>query len=135
LVLVFPEGARGTEKLYSQRHSLVDFGTGFMRLALQTNTPIVPFAFLGGGEAIPTVFNAYKIARLVGMPYIPVTPWLVPLPLPTRLDLVIDEPMRFSGDGTEEDDVIEGYVAEVKGKIAQLIDRGRRLRGELPKAA
>lgn len=135
LVLVFPEGSRGTEKLYTQRHSLVDFGTGFMRLALKTNTPIVPFAFLGGGEAIPTIFNAYKLGRLLGAPYIPVTPWLLPLPLPTRLDMVVDEPMRFSGDGTEEDDVIEGYVAEVKGRIALLIERGRRLRGELPKAA
>jgi 1-acyl-sn-glycerol-3-phosphate acyltransferase len=134
LLLVFPEGSHGTEKLYSQRHSLVNFGTGFMRLALQTRSPIVPFAFLGGGEAIPTVFNAYKLGRLVGAPYIPVTPWLVPLPMPTRLDVVVDAPMVFSGDGTEEDEVIEGYVAEVKGKIAQLIERGRRLRGELPSA-
>ena len=40
--------------------------------------------------------------------------------------------MTFAGDGTEEDEVIDGYVAEVKGKIGQLIERGRRLRGELP---
>src|SRR6185295_10407933 len=92
LLLVFPEGAHGTEKLYSERHSLVDFGTGFMRLALQTKTPIVPFAFLGGGEAIPTIFNAYKLGRLLGAPYIPFTPWLLPLPLPARLDVVIDAP-------------------------------------------
>ena len=77
------------------------------------------------------MFNAYKLGRLVGAPYIPVTPWIVPLPVPTRLDLVIDAPMTFSGDGTEEDEVIEGYVAEVKGKIAQRIERGQRLRGEL----
>src|SRR6185295_10976404 len=53
LLLVFPEGARGTAKLFWERDSLVQFGTGFMRLALQTRTPIVPFAFVGGGEAIP----------------------------------------------------------------------------------
>ncbi len=132
LVLVFPEGAHGTEKLYSQRHSLVDFGTGFMRLALQTQTPIVPFAFIGGGEAIPTIFNSYGLGRLFGMPYVPFTPWLAPLPLPVRLDVVFDPPMSFSGTGAEEDDVIESYVAEVKGRIAQLIERGRRMRGELP---
>ena len=61
----------------------------------------------------------------------PFTPWLLPLPRPARLDVVVDEPMVFSGDGSEEDDVIEGYVAQVKGKIADLIERGRRLRGEL----
>ena len=45
LLVVFPEGARGTAKLYKERYSLVDFGTGFMRLALKTKTPIIPFAF------------------------------------------------------------------------------------------
>ncbi len=133
LVMVFPEGAHGTEKLYSERNSLVDFGTGFMRLALQTQTPIVPFAFIGGGEAIPTVFNSYGLGKLLGAPYIPFTPWLFPLPLPVRLDVIFDAPMSFTGTGAEEDDVIEGYVDEVKGRIAQLIERGRRLRGELPK--
>jgi len=133
VVLVFPEGAHGTEKLYSQRHSLVDFGTGFMRLALQTQSPIVPFAFLGGGEAIPTIFNSYSLGKLFGAPYVPFTPWIFAVPIPVRLDVVFDEPMMFVGTGAEEDDVIEGYVAEVKGRIAQLIERGRRVRGELPK--
>src|SRR4029077_13360162 len=55
LLMVFPEGARGTAKLYKERHSLVQFGTGFMRLSLRTKTPIVPFGFIGGGEAVPTV--------------------------------------------------------------------------------
>ena len=132
LVLVFPEGSHGTEKLYGERYSLVDFGTGFMRLALETKTPIVPFAFVGGGDAIPTVFNAYGLGKLLGAPYIPVTPWLFPVPRPARLDVVVDEPMIFEGTGSEEDDVIDGYVAQVKAKIATLIDRGRRLRGETP---
>ena len=80
LLLVFPEGARGTAKLWKDRYSLVDFGSGFMRLALRTKSPIVPFAFLGGGDAIPTVTNLYKVGNLLGLPYLPVTPWLLPLP-------------------------------------------------------
>lgn len=128
LLLVFPEGARGTAKLYKERHSLVKFGTGFMRLALETRAPIVPFAFLGGGEAIPTVYNAERLGELIGAPYIPVTPYLLALPLPVRLDIVYGEPMRFDGDGTENDDVIAGYVDQVKDRIAELIDRGRRIR-------
>jgi 1-acyl-sn-glycerol-3-phosphate acyltransferase len=49
LLMVFPEGARGTAKLYWERYSLVGFGTGFIRLALATHTPVIPFAFIGGG--------------------------------------------------------------------------------------
>jgi len=130
LLLVYPEGARGTAKLYKERYSLVDFGTGFMRLALQTKTPIIPFGFLGGGAAIPTIYNAYTLGRLMGMPYIPVTPYLLPLPLPAQLEIHYGAPLTFQGNGNEEDEVIEGYVEQVKSTIAGLIENGRAQRGK-----
>lgn len=128
VLLVFPEGARGTAKLYKDRYSLVRFGTGFMRLALQTNTPIVPFAFLGGGEVLPTIMNLKTLGRLVGAPYIPITPYLLPIPLPRPCQVLYGEPMHFDGDGYEDDEVIEMYVAEVKAEIAALIEAGREKR-------
>src|SRR6185436_6019022 len=130
LVLIFPEGARGTAKLFWNRHSLVQFGTGFMRLALQTASPIVPFGFVGGGEAIPTIVNSYKLGRLVGAPYVPLTPWLLPLPLPARLDLRFGPPMVFQGDGNEDDATIEEKVNQVKERIADLIGETRKERGD-----
>jgi 1-acyl-sn-glycerol-3-phosphate acyltransferase len=128
LVMTFPEGARGTAKLFPERHSLVQFGTGFMRLALQTRSPIVPFAFLGGGEAIPTIMNSTALGRLVGAPYVPITPYFVAAPLPVQLNIYYDEPMVFEGTGTEGDEVIGGYVEQVKARIASLIERGREER-------
>jgi 1-acyl-sn-glycerol-3-phosphate acyltransferase len=128
LLMVFPEGARGTAKLFHERHSLVEFGTGFVRIALAARAPIVPFAFVGGGEAIPTMYNSRALGRLLGAPYVPVTPWLVAWPLPVRLDLVYGEPMRFDGSGNEEDEVIAGFVAQVKTRIGALIEHGRRVR-------
>jgi 1-acyl-sn-glycerol-3-phosphate acyltransferase len=121
LLLVFPEGARGTAKLYPQRHSLVEFGTGFLRLALRHQAPIVPFAFLGGGEAIPTVLNLYRLGQLFGVPYLPVTPWLLPLPLPVRCEIRYGEPLFFEGTGSEDDEVVNGYVDQVKRSIAELM--------------
>ena len=128
LLMVFPEGARGTAKLFKERHSLVDFGTGFMRLALKTRSPVVPFGFVGGGEAIPTIANLYALGRLVGVPYIPVTPWLVALPRPTALEVHYGEPMTFQGTGNEDDEVIGRMVEQVKARIHDLIARGRKTR-------
>ncbi len=128
LLMVFPEGARGTAKLYKERHSLVHFGTGFMRLALQTKTPIVPFAFIGGGEAIPTIMNSEALGKLIGAPYVPITPYFVALPLPVRVEIHYSEPMIFHGTGSEDDEVIVGYVDQVKARIAELIEVGRRHR-------
>ncbi|HET6614220.1 MAG TPA: lysophospholipid acyltransferase family protein [Kofleriaceae bacterium] len=124
LLMVFPEGARGTAKLYGDRNTLVGFGTGFLRLALATGTPILPVAILGGGEALPTVLNLYRLGHLVGMPYIPITPYIVPIPRPVAIDITVSEAMHFEGTGTEDDAVIASYVDQVKDRIAELIDDG-----------
>lgn len=128
LLMVYPEGARGTAKLYRDRFSLVKFGTGFLRLALQTNTPIVPTAFIGGGDVVPTIANLEGLGRLVGAPYVPVTPWLVPFPLPRACQIYFGEPVRFEGTGDEDDETIERKVDEVKRRIASLIAVGRSRR-------
>jgi 1-acyl-sn-glycerol-3-phosphate acyltransferase len=125
LLMVFPEGARGTAKLFPERYSLVEFGTGFMRLALQTRTPIVPFGFVGGGDAVPTVHNSYELGKMLGVPYVPFTPYGVAFPLPKQLRVHYGEPMMFEGTGREDDDVIVGYVEQVKDRITQLIEEGR----------
>lgn len=127
-LMVFPEGARGTAKLYWQRYDLVRFGTGFMRLAMQTGTPIVPVAFIGGGEVLPTIYNAKTLGRLVGAPYVPVTPYLLAIPRPRPCHIHYGEAMRFDGDGTEPDEVIERNVDQVKSRIEALIEEGRQVR-------
>lgn len=124
LLLVFPEGVRGTAKLFPERYSLVDFGTGFLRLALQTQTPIIPFAFIGGGEAVPTMMNAYDLGKRFGAPYVPITPYLVPAPLPVPLAIHYGKAMRFDGQGREEDEVIHRWVDEVKAEIGRLTESG-----------
>ncbi len=136
LLLVFPEGARGTAKLYRERYSLVEFGTGFVRLALKARAPIVPFAVLGGGEAFPTVANAYRLGRLLGVPYVPLVAYGIPVPLPAKIEIQYAPPLRFAGTGNEDDAVVFGYVDKVKEVIAGMLSAGaRRRRGEPPRLA
>jgi 1-acyl-sn-glycerol-3-phosphate acyltransferase len=129
-ILVFPEGVRGSGKPYSKRYQLADFGRGFMRLALQTQSPIVPFAVVGAEESIPSLFNFKALADLVGAPYVPVPmhlPLLGPLaylPLPTRFHVYFGEPLHFEGPHDDEDEAIDQKVETVKGSIRQMLDRG-----------
>jgi 1-acyl-sn-glycerol-3-phosphate acyltransferase len=133
-VVAFPEGVRGMNKLFKDRYVLQRFGLGFMRLALETNTPIVPVGIVGSEEQQPGFANLEGLGRALGMPAFPITlgfPWLGPLgmlPLPVRYHLYFGEPLRFDGAPSEEDSVIEAKVEEVKGSIAALLARGLRER-------
>lgn len=124
LLMVFPEGARGTGKLYKDRYELVRFGTGFMRLALKTGKPIIPFAFVGAEEAYPTVLHLRGIARLVGAPYVPIAPQILPVPLPLACQLYVGEPMHFEGTGDEPDELVLEMVARVRNIIQRMVDQG-----------
>jgi 1-acyl-sn-glycerol-3-phosphate acyltransferase len=135
LLLVFPEGTRGTAKLYRDRHSLVDFGTGFMRLALRTRTPIIPVAVLGGSEAFPTIANSYSLGRYLGVPYVPVVAYGLPVPFPAKIEIQFGSPMRPCADSHDDNSVIASYVDEVKDAISQMVQAGaRRRRGVVPES-
>lgn len=126
-LLVFPEGIRGISKPFRQRYRLADFGLGFMRLALETKTPIVPVAVIGGEEQYPAIGNLRPLAKLLGMPVFPVIPQLllgVPVPLPTKYRLHFGEPMYFEGDPDEDDGDVQLRVEAVREAIQSMIGRG-----------
>ncbi|HSP96746.1 MAG TPA: lysophospholipid acyltransferase family protein [Candidatus Dormibacteraeota bacterium] len=133
-VIAFPEGVHGMNKLFSERYRLQRFGSGFMRLALSTRTPIVPVAVIGSEEQAPAIANLTGLGRLLGMPAFPVTvtwPWLGPLgllPLPTKYRIYFGKPMRFEGNPDDEDAVIDRKVQKVVDTIQGMIDKGLRER-------
>lgn len=134
-VMVFPEGVRGMNKTWSERYRLQRFGLGFLRLALETDTPIVPVAIVGSEEQQPGLANWQGLARVLGMPAFPITlgfPWLGPLgilPLPVKYRVHFGEPLRFEGTGSEEDAFVEEKVARVREAVRALLERGRKARG------
>lgn len=131
-LLVFPEGARGISKTFDKRYQLVDFGLGFMRLAIETNTPIVPVAVIGGEEQYISVGNFESLAKILRAPSMPILPQLLlpfgALPLPTRYRIYFGEPMRFSGDPDDDDAVIEEKVFVVRATVQSMINRGLKAR-------
>jgi 1-acyl-sn-glycerol-3-phosphate acyltransferase len=133
-IMVFPEGQRGFVKTWSHRYQLQTFGFGFLRLALETGTPIVPVGIVGAEEQSPALANVRALGRLVGSPAFPITltfPWLGLagfLPLPVKFRIRFGEPLRFEGDPTAEDEKIEPMVETVKDRIRALIDEGQQAR-------
>jgi 1-acyl-sn-glycerol-3-phosphate acyltransferase len=104
VVGVWPEGFKGIGKPFSERYRLQRFGRGgFVSAALRTGAPIIPTAIVGAEEIYPKIGDIKPLARLLGIPYVPVTPtfpWLGPLglvPLPSKWYIVFGEPIETSG--------------------------------------
>jgi 1-acyl-sn-glycerol-3-phosphate acyltransferase len=115
LVGVWPEGFKGIGKPFKQRYKLQRFGRGgFVSAALRTGVPIVPLSVVGAEEIYPLVGNVPALARLLGVPYVPITPlfpWLGPLgmvPLPSKWLLEFGEPIRTDelDDAAAEDPML-----------------------------
>ncbi len=127
-ILVFPEGSRGITKLYAERYQLQEFGLGFMRLALETNTPIVPVGVVGAEEQAPALVDVKPLARMLGFPAFPLTPTGVPFPLPAKYRIYFGEPMVFTGRADDEDTELEKKVRSVKNAVQSLLAQGLRER-------
>lgn len=104
LVLVFPEGTKGTSKHYSERYRLRRFGRGgFIEIAMRAGVPIVPIAVVGAEESMPIVAKVPSLAKALGIPYAPITANMLLLgPLlgsfvyfPTKFKLRVLDPVRF----------------------------------------
>ncbi|MEN8707503.1 MAG: lysophospholipid acyltransferase family protein [Nocardioides marinisabuli] len=131
LVGVWPEGFKGIGKPYAERYKLQRFGRGgFVSAALRTGVPIVPLSVVGAEEIYPLVGNVPSLARLLGVPYIPITP-LFPLlgplglvPLPSKWLLEFGEPVRTDEfeDGAADDPMLVFNVTDqVRETIQQTL--------------
>lgn len=103
LALVFPEGLKGPGKLYRDRYQLRRFGRGgFVEIAMRAGVPIVPLAVVGAEESMPILYKSAALAKLTGLPYVPLTanmlafgPLGALLYFPTKFTIRALEPVTF----------------------------------------
>ena len=139
LVGVFPEGFKGIGKPFRERYQLQRFGRGgFVTSALRARVPIIPCAIVGAEEIYPMVANARPVARLLGLPYFPVTPlfpWLGPVgavPLPSRWVIEFCPPVPtdcYPAGAWRDGDLVRRVTAEVRGTVQRALDRVLAERG------
>jgi 1-acyl-sn-glycerol-3-phosphate acyltransferase len=128
LVLVFPEGRKGTEKLYKDRYRLRRFGRGgFVEAAMRARAPLVPVCVVGAEEAAPIFAHMKPLARLSGLTYFPLTPTFPHFGLlgmlgylPAKFRIRFLEPIRFDAEGLHEDkSLVQSVAQEVRARIQE----------------
>ena len=138
LVLVFPEGVRGTGKNFKDRYRLRRFGRGgFVATAIKSRAPIIPVSVVGSEEIYPMVADVAPLARFFGLPYFPVTPfwpWLGPLgmiPLPSKWRIQFHAPIHVEDnppEAADDQNLVMALADEVRDTIQQGIYDNLKLR-------
>ena len=133
LVGVFPEGYKGVGKPYTQRYRLQRFGRGgFVEVALKAKVPIIPVAIVGAEEIYPMIANLKTLARVLGFPYFPVTPFfpalgpLGAIPLPSKWMIEYGAPIPTDGypeDAHEDTMLVFDLNDRVRDVIQQMLNR------------
>jgi 1-acyl-sn-glycerol-3-phosphate acyltransferase len=131
LVAVFPEGVKGISKLYRDRYRLSRFGRdSFIRVALITNTPIIPVSIVGAEETYISLAKSTTIARMIGVPYFPITitwPWFGPLgfvPIPSKWYIDIGDPIRadsYNAQSATDLVMVSELTDQVRNQIQDMI--------------
>jgi 1-acyl-sn-glycerol-3-phosphate acyltransferase len=138
LVLVFPEGVRGTGKNFKDRYQLRRFGRGgFVATAIRSRAPIIPVSVVGSEEIYPMVADLAPLARFFGLPYFPVTPfwpWLGPLgliPLPSKWRIHFHTPIHVEDnppEAADDQNLVMALADEVRDTIQQGVYDNLKLR-------
>jgi 1-acyl-sn-glycerol-3-phosphate acyltransferase len=136
LVLVFPEGTSGIAKPLPRRGRLEAFHPGFVQEALRARVPLVPVAIVGADRQQPVLTDLRPVARVLGLPFFPVTPtfpWLGPvglLPLPVHYHLVYGPPIplheRHGPEAADDAELTARLAAEVRCTLQRTLDRHHR---------
>jgi 1-acyl-sn-glycerol-3-phosphate acyltransferase len=134
IALVFPEGMAGVRKLAAERYVLQRFGLGFIEESLRNRVMIIPVAIIGADDQAPILYDVKPLARLLGLPFFPITPTfpllgpLGLLPYPVKYEITYGEPFRFHEEfplSALEDPHALRYMAEqVKQRIQRMVDAG-----------
>jgi 1-acyl-sn-glycerol-3-phosphate acyltransferase len=127
LVGVWPEGFKGIGKPFAERYKLQRFGRGgFVHAAIKAGVPIIPVSIIGSEEIHPVLGNAKTVARILNLPYFPLTPtfpWLGPLglvPLPSKWYIEFGAPIHTERlDAGEADDT--ALVLEITDRVRESI--------------
>jgi 1-acyl-sn-glycerol-3-phosphate acyltransferase len=131
LALVFPEGTKGPSKSFTDRYQLRRFGRGgFVEIAMRAGVPVIPIAVVGSEEAMPVLFRLPSLARVLGVPYVPITanllvfgPLGVVAPFPAKFKLRVLDPVHFDVPADQE-----------RYSKSRIMEESERIRSQLQEA-
>ncbi len=137
LVAIFPEGAAGACKPYSERYRVMDFDWTKLLPVAEEGTRLFPLATMGCDEALPVGWNLSSLAKFVGLPAFPITPFfpwfpfpanLASLPVKWKMKVMKDQKYKTSQDRDKLEEISKNQARYLEGEIQAELNRMLRAR-------
>ncbi len=119
LVVIFPEGEKGNFKPTSKRYNLQTFKSGFVRMALEAQCPIIPTLIIGAEE---THINLSRL-KIFEKTMIPLPLNLLPLPAKWKIIFLPPLKLPYKKTSLTDEDLIQDIAQEVREAMQKALSQ------------
>lgn len=116
LIVIFPEGEFGNFKPTTKKYQLQEFKRGFVRMAIQTQSPIIP-ALIVGAEETHINLSQLKLSKYLRGLVLPLPLNLVPLPVKWKIKYLNPIYLPYKPNAIDDRELIHEVASEIQEKM------------------
>lgn len=120
LVMIFPEGEHGNFKPSSEKYQLQPFKRGFVRMALATQSPIVPIIILGAEETHINL-TKLKFTKFLKGVVLPLPFNVIPLPAKWKIKILDPIYLPYKKGSENDTELVHEICNEIRDKMQHAI--------------
>jgi 1-acyl-sn-glycerol-3-phosphate acyltransferase len=122
LVILFPEGEQGNFKPTAKMYMLQEFKRGFVRMALETQSPIIPTLIIGAEETHINL-SQLKLTRFLSGAIIPIPLNLIPLPIKWKIIFLPPIYLPYKPDAVEDSELVYEIAQDIQDQMQEALNK------------
>jgi len=131
LIVLFPEGEIGNFKPTSQAYQLQEFKRGFVRMAVETQAPIIPTLIIGAEETHINL-KQLKLPKALQNLIVPLPLNIIPLPVRWKIIFLPPLILPYQEDSRHNRDLMREVADDIQEQMqealsAALVKRGKKI--------
>jgi 1-acyl-sn-glycerol-3-phosphate acyltransferase len=116
IIIIFPEGEEGNFKPSSEMYELQEFKRGFIRMAIATQSPIVPTLIIGAEETHINL-SKLKFTKYLKGVVLPLPLNVIPLPAKWKIKFLPPIYLPYKPDQINDSDLMREISEEIQERM------------------
>lgn len=120
LIVIFPEGEKGNFKPTSKMYQLQEFRRGFVRMAVQTQSPIVPCLILGAEETHINL-SQLKFTKFLRGTILPLPLNVIPLPARWKIKFLPPIYLPYKSSQVSDSELMHEIAEDIQEQMQETL--------------